>query len=222
MRRFAIYFALPEYSPLNLMASAWLGRSQMEPPRNGFTPEVWGQVTSDPRVYGFHATLKPPFRLVAGRSEKELFEKVQAFAKTQRAFTAPPLQVSAIASFLALTLTEPCPTFEALAADCVREFDEFRAPPSEEELDRRRRAKLNLKQLEYLTQWGYPYVMEEWRFHMTLTSSLEKGLLERLRAHLENLFGDHCRKPTVVDAICIFEQPAAGELFHIAERFAFA
>src|SRR5580704_15611136 len=142
MKRFAIYYAPPEASPLSRLAAAWLGSDAFkisgppapEPPRNGFSREIWRAATSDPRLYGFHATLKPPFRLAAQSWEPELLERVQVFAKAQKTFAAPPLKVSSLSSFLALTLSEPSPAFEALAEACVREFDRFRAPPLDEEV----------------------------------------------------------------------------------------
>ena len=230
MKRFAIYFTPPEDSPLSRLATAWLGRDAFkisgppapEPSRNGFSREIWRAATSDPRLYGFHATLKPPFSLTAAFREPELLERVQVFAKAQKAFAAPALKVSSLSSFLALTLSEPSPALEALAEACVREFDEFRAPPLEEEVARRRHSKLSPKHLEYLRKWGYPYVMEEWRFHMTLTSSLEPGTFEDLGAHLKDLFSSHCRDPLLVDSLCVFEQSDAGAPFHVVERFPFS
>jgi putative phosphonate metabolism protein len=230
MRRFAIYFAPPEDSPLTQLASAWLGRDAFphfapvltDPPCNGFSREVWRAATADPRMYGFHATLKPPFRLVAHARPDELFDRARAFARTQRPFEAPALQLSSLSSFIALTLAQRCKQFEALAEACVREFDAFRAPPSEEEFARRRRARLSQTQLQYLNRWGYPYVMDEWRFHMTLTSSLQAPLFDQIGAHLKELFAPHCSAPLVVDSICIFEQPSEGEPFEVVERFAFA
>jgi len=230
MKRFALYYTPPEDATLTRLAADWLGRDvfrenmtpQHDPPRNGFSREVWRAATSDPRLYGFHATLKPPFRLNTLTREEELFDKARRFAKTQHAFEAPAMQIASLSSFLALTLSAPCPAFEALAASCVREFDEFRHPPAEEELVRRRRARLSPKQLEYLEQWGYPYVMEEWRFHMTLTASLEAPLFESIGAHLKTLFAPHCKAPLVIDSIYLFEQPGEGEPFHVVERFLFS
>lgn len=221
MKRYAIYFAPPEHSPLNRLASAWLGRApEVEGMRGEFSEQEWLAATADPRVYGFHATLKPPFRLACDATEEDLIESVHAFAAAHGPFIAPPLRVRSLSRFLAMTLSAPCREFEALAADCVRELDRFRLPPSEEELARRRRSRLNAAQLGHLDRWGYPYVMEEWRFHMTLTGSLEVGLFEKMGAHLKELFTPHCREPLAVDSICVFAQPAAGEPFHVKERFA--
>jgi putative phosphonate metabolism protein len=227
MKRFAIYFSPSEDSPLTKMAAAWLGRDAFstvpapppDAPRNGFSWEVWRAATSEPRRYGFHATLKPPFRLVASAREVEFLDHVQWFAQTQKSFQAPALAVSSLSSFLALTLTEPSPEFQQLADACVREFDVFRAPPTQAELLRRRRARLTPKQQDYLDQWGYPYVMDEWRFHMTLTSSLEVPLFEQIGKHLRDVFAPFCGNPVTVDSLCVFMQAEEAAPFQVIERF---
>lgn len=226
MRRLAVYFTPHEDAPLTRLASSWLGRDVFRnaPVRaalNGFSRETWRAATSDPRLYGFHATLKPPFRLIFNRREEELRESLRSLAASRRKFKAPPLQVAPLSSFLALTLSAPCPKLTELAAACVRDLDAFRAPPTEEEVARRRRAKLTSGQLENLAQWGYPYVMDEWRFHMTLTSSLDPKVFVLVKPHLESLFADHCHEPVDVDSICLFEQPGEREPFRFLERFPF-
>ncbi len=230
MTRFAIYFAPPQDAPLTRLASEWLGRNAFSPAsaapsrslRNGFSREVWRAATSSPRLYGFHATLKPPFRLTSAHTESELVDRLRTFSKKQRPFQAPALRMATISSFVALTLSEPSPEFENLAACCVREFDGFRAPPLEEEMLRRRRSRLSPKHLENLYEWGYPYVMDEWQFHMTLTSSLNPPLREHIGAHLVELFAPCCCEPLYVDSVYLFRQPGAGEPFEVVERFPFA
>ncbi len=218
MRRFAIYYAPAEDSPLSRTAVEWLGRDAFA---DLTLPNAQGAVTAEPRVYGFHATLKPPFRLADNADESDLRGQLRRFAASHPSFEAPPLQLGSLSSFLALTLSKPCPEFQELAAICVREFDRFRAPASEQETIRRRRAKLNPTQLTYLQQWGYPYVLDEWRFHMTLTSSLDPDTYRIAQNRLAELFEPHCRAPLRVDSICLFEQPEEGAPFRALERYPF-
>lgn len=208
-RRFAVYYAAEMGSGLSRTAGEWLAQTEFP------------GATEDPLRYGFHATLKPPFRMAGGRSEGELMEAVRAFAGGRLAFEAPGLRVSEIGRFIALTLDGECPAFGDLAADCVREFDGFRAPAGAEEVARRKKARLNSRQLAYLDRWGYPYVFEEWQFHMTLTGSLEDGVRERLGGRLRAMFGPFCGRPFVVDAVFVFEQAGEGERFRVVERFPF-
>ena len=84
--RYAIYYTPPEQSELAKKAAAWLGR-------DAFTGEKSAPVASGPlsagevayhtasaRRYGFHATLKAPFRLAPGESEQGLAAAIDAFA----------------------------------------------------------------------------------------------------------------------------------------------
>jgi putative phosphonate metabolism protein len=227
MKRYAVYYAPAQEEPLTAAASSWLGRCVFtgaalpRPQADGISHEEWESITADPRVYGFHATLKPPFRLAEGRDAGELIDRLRHFAASRRPFEVS-LEVGSLAGFLALVLSHPSPDFVQLAADCVREFDEFRATPHSEELSRRRQARLNPSQQAYLTRWGYPYVMEEWRFHMTLTASLHPPALEKARCYLTALFEPICGQPRRVDSICLFEQPESGAPFLARGRFPFA
>src|SRR5262245_30411246 len=134
--RFAIYFAPPVGSPLHAFGSACLGREVVSgearpyPVIDGLTSDRWRRIAASPSIYGFHATLKPPFRLAGGRTRLELVRALEQFAAARTAFTAPPLRVARISNFLALVLRDDSPAFSELADACVRGFDFFRAAPS--------------------------------------------------------------------------------------------
>ena len=219
MMRAAIYWAPEVHDPLHALGSRWLGRDA-ETAASLTQPDVPGiaEITSDARGYGLHATLKPPFRLA--RHYAALRDAVAALAGATRPFALPPLSVQDLKGFLALRETAPCPALHALADACVMELDGFRAPPEADELERRRRAPLSPAHEAMLAQWGYPYVLAEWQFHVTLTRRLEQGerdaILPPLRAH----FGDIPGNPRLVTEICLFTQAAPGAAFLIAERFA--
>ena len=205
-RRFAIYYAPDEEGPLSRAASAW------------WSSDKWRNATESPRGYGFHATLKPPFRLAAGADEPQLTREFERFAAAKRPFVAPRLQLASLGDFIALVLSEFSREFADLADAAVQEFDRFRAAPSPLELERRRKATLNPRQLELLERWGYPYVFEEWRFHMTLTGPLEAVPRRKLQTLLRTRFEPHCRNPFRVDSICLFEQPEADAPFRCRMR----
>src|SRR5690606_31420255 len=142
--RYAVYFAPAEDSALNRLASRWLGRcaytgTRYPPTGVGeITPAAQEEITAEPRRYGFHATLKPPFRLPQGRTATELLTAVESFAAARPRIILPGLRVARLGRFLALVPERASPELEALAADCVATFDRFRAPPGEAELARRR------------------------------------------------------------------------------------
>lgn len=225
--RYAIYYAPEPGSALEAFGNRWLGRDAAsgEPvPQEdlpGLSAQKLAEITQAPRRYGFHGTLKPPFRLAAGQTAGALRQAVAAFAATRIGFDMPPLRLAVLGRFLALVPSEPCPALDALAADCVRAFDSFRAPADAAELERRRRDGLSERQDRLLRLWGYPYVLEEFRFHLTLTGPLpDEGTRETVRAALDPLVAPLCREPVPVRSLCLFAQADAAAPFRIAARYA--
>jgi putative phosphonate metabolism protein len=217
--RVAVYYAPAVDDPLFAEAAVWLGRD----PESGAPvpqPDIADieEVTAEPRVYGFHATLKPPMRLADGRHWIDVVQAAEELAADIAPFELPRLAVSDVHGFLALRETVDCPALQALADACVERLDPLRAPVTEAELARRRRAKLTARQDEMLVRWGYPYVLDTWFFHMTLTrrlSSEEKRVfMPAVEAHLARAIGAARR----VTDICLFVQSAPGAPFVIEQR----
>ena len=180
--RYAIYFVPAADSALYRFGAAVLGYDAYsgEPRSIDGAADDWNDITQAPGVYGFHATLKPPFALADGQDEASLTEAVARFAADRGAVTLGALQVSELGSFVALVPSLPRPEIHALAEACLRDFDRFRAPMSEQERQRRLTPGLTDRQIVNLARWGYPYVCEDFRFHMTLTGAL--SLQKRSRA----------------------------------------
>lgn len=215
--RVAVYWAPELDDPLHAAGSAWLGRdaetaaSVRQPPIPGLA-----ELTSDPRGYGLHATLKPPFRLSTGY--RAFMADAARWAAGIAPFELPPLSVQDLKGFLALRETAACPPLHALADSAVASLDHHRAPPTEDELARRRKAKLTLGHEALLARWGYPYVMEEWQFHVTLTHRLPPQEAARIRPLAEAYFAELVERPRKVGTVCVFTQAAPGQPFLIAER----
>lgn len=211
--RAAIYFTPPASHPLTVCAARWLGRdawSRPVPARDacdGFDPGSLDSLTAEPRRYGFHATLKPPFRIAAGHDLGGLRQRLAAFCREQAPVLIPALRLERLGSFFALTPGEAVPALSALAADVVRDFDAFRAPPTGDEIARRKPERLTPRQREYLAAWGYPYVFDEFRFHMTLTGPVPEPQREAMDAVLRARFADFIGRPLMVDTICLFVEP---------------
>ncbi len=216
--RYAIYYAAPRGSALDRFGAEHLGYdawSGDELPFPDGLPGDWRELTSDPRKYGFHATLKAPFALAAGIREDELASACAGFARTPRALPAIAPIVDSISGFIAVIPSEPSDELSRLAADCVRAFDGFRAPLTREDRARRRPDKLTERQRSYLDRWGYPYVMEEFRFHMTLTGSLERARREPVLDLLKRRFSEIRPTTLAIDNIALFRQLDHASRFQI-------
>ncbi|WP_119458994.1 DUF1045 domain-containing protein [Rhodospirillaceae bacterium SYSU D60014] len=216
--RYALYYAPEPGSALETFGRRWLG---CESATREAAPRL-EEITRAPRHYGFHGTLKAPFRLADGHSLEALQRAITAFAATRAGFELPPLRLATLGRFLALVSSGPCEPLASLAADCVTAFDSFRKPPSADELARRRANGLTERQNQLLIRWGYPYVLDEFRFHLTLTGSLDdEREREAVRRTLAPLVTPLCEEPVAVQSICLFEQADGTAPFRIARRYAF-
>lgn len=210
--RLALYWAPPTGSALATIGAAWLGRDasggrlDARPALPDFSAERLADLTQAPRHYGLHATLKPPFMLAEGTDEAKLGAALEAAARRIASFPVPPLQLRLLDGFLALVPAGPCPALDDLAAVCVRDFDVFRRPASAAELARRRAAGLSARQEQNLLRWGYPYVFEDFRFHVTLTGRLEPAEADRLQPLLAELFAPVIGAPFEIKDITLFAQ----------------
>ena len=204
--RYAVYWAPQAESNLARLGETWLGLGEgseaaVQPPTiPGFDGPRIHALTAEPRRYGLHATLKPPFALAAGTDLASLRLALSEFAALQASVALPAL--------------------DALAAGCVTHFDRFRAPAVPAELARRRAAGLSPVEDAYLLRWGYPYVLDRFRFHVTLTGPLDPAEAQRLMPPLARLFEPVTRAPVNLADIALFHEPAPGAPFRLVERFA--
>ena len=216
--RYAIYYAPSPDSVLHRFGSTLLGYDAVLgddlPFPDGVTPD-WREVTEDPRKYGFHATLKAPTALADGRSEAELLDACAAFAGRARRIPVIEPVVDAMSGFIAVIPASRSDDLQQLAADCVTEFDAFRAPLTPEDRARRRPEKLTARQCDYLDRWGYPYVMEEFRFHMTLTGRLSDERRGPIVAQLRTRFAAVDLTRLAIDRIALFKQTDSASRFRI-------
>jgi putative phosphonate metabolism protein len=219
--RFALYWAPELDDPLHAAGSAWLGRDA-ETGSALRQPAIPGvdlfEITRDARLYGLHATLKAPFRLAT--SWEALHDATAALAARIAPFDLPPLAVTDLDGFLALTEQSPCPPLQALCDQAVAELDPHRAPLTEAEIARRRPERLTAEQRGNLLRWGYPYVFGAFFFHVTLTRRLTPEESALVRPAAEAAVGAAARHPRRVASVCLFSQPEPGQPFRIAERFA--
>lgn len=218
--RFAIYY-MPPAGPLATFGAEWLGWDVITGSAASL-PDVPGldDITMTPRKYGFHGTLKPPFRLVDGTDQEGLQQAVAKMAVDCAPAQCDGLALTGLGRFLALTPMGDSTEIARVAATCVEALDAFRAPPSDAELARRRQANLSARQDALLQRWGYPYVMEEFQFHLTLTGRLPADMLaqwtDTLRAHLPAL-----PTPFVMDEVALVGERQDGK-FELIQRYTLA
>ena len=217
--RFALYWAPDVDDPLHEAAATWLGR---DPETGAARPQPdlpdLPAITADARRYGFHATLKAPFRLAAGTTYAALRTTAAALAARTAPFDLPPLAVGDLDGYMALRETRPCPKLHALADAAIAGLDAHRAPADRWELDRRASARLTDAERAMLERWGYPAAFATWYFHMTLSRRLDADEQARLRPAAEAHFAPALARPRRVTAVALFSEARPGAPFLIAER----
>lgn len=226
--RFALFYAPPPSSLLWKLGCKWLGwdaLTQTKIKQDRFSEIAPGRIselTRIPRRYGLHATLKPPFSLAKGCDEGELRSAINDFSAQCCSFSTSPLVLRQINDFFCLCPGKQPLHLDALAASCVQKFDSFRAPSSRLELARRRAEILTDPQKYNLENWGYPYVLDEYRFHITLTARMIDASEKRLlHSFLSDVFSPVLGKPLEIEGICLFIEPATGQSFYYSDFFPF-
>jgi putative phosphonate metabolism protein len=226
--RFAIYYAPARASDWWDIGSAWLGRDAESGAPLVMSEDVpqlsreLADLTRDPRRYGWHGTLVAPFRLADDVTAARLLSMAQRWAHAQKSFEVP-VEAATLGDFVAL---RPA-TFAAdsqirtIAANALRTFAPLRAAQLATDLARRLAAPLTERQRELLIEWGYPYVLDEFRFHMTLSNSLD---FSADRAAIVDWWQDQVerRGPMAIDGAALFVESAPGEPFMLWQRLAFA
>lgn len=222
--RYAAYFAPPVESAWWEAGSRWLGRCAASgrawplPDIAGAPAELQKRLTAAPRRYGWHATLAAPFVLKPRFTEAELRAGMQALCRTLEPFDMPTLEVALLDDFLALVPVRPDASLRAAADACVMQLHAFAEPLPPSELQRRRAAGLTPEEDALLLRWGYPFVMDRFRFHMSLTGSLhgvEPDVVAALQAAARQHFAPllSSRPPLRFEAISLFAEPSSGADF---------
>lgn len=212
--RYAIYFTPPQASALTRAAESWLGRSAFTGAVSAI-PAEREAATVSARRYGFHATLKAPFRLADGVSETDLLDAFENWTASRAAFTGPRLVIEQIDGFFALVPETRNDALDAFARDVVIDFEPFRAPLTTHDMSRRNPDRLTAAERDMLETYGYPYVLDQFRFHMTLTDRIPQADAPQMRARLEEHFGAAIETPVAVSALTIFAEPLSGAPFRV-------
>lgn len=222
--RYAIYYvpeadsALYHFGAELLGYDAFTGQTCAQPADTLRRFPGWHDLTQDPRKYGFHATLKAPFVLDGTAHEADLVAAVESFVAKPRSIPSFTPRVAVLSDFIAIVPELAPDTLDRLASDCVRHFEPLRAPMTEEERKRRLKSKLTPRQIAQANSWGYPYVFEDFRFHMTLTGRLAPDIRDDVVAHLQQRFAGLNLRQLPIDAIAVFRQLSPDRPFEIITR----
>lgn len=224
-KRVAIFYAPGSQTPLANFGAQWLGWDVEHAKSVPYLeiddlPEPIEALVATPQKYGFHGTLKAPFRLHENQTLDGLRAAMKAFSEQHRKFFIGQMKVAKLGSFVAIIQENSSNEFANFASNIVMHFDDFRAPLRDEDIAKRRKAKLTPRQDELMLQWGYPFIFEEFKFHLTLTGKLSeqnaKSVCDRLSDHLKPILD------TPVEAVdlCLYGEREDGR-FEIIERFPF-
>ena len=213
-KRYAIYYA-PRPGDFATRANLWL--SDAAPHLPGL-PRPPADLTTAPRRYGFHGTIKAPFRLADGTTGQHLRDALAALSARLAPVRMAGLRLERVKGFLALLPEGDETDLLALGAEVVSRLDPLRAPLTEAEIARRRPDRLTARQRDLLARWGYPHVMEEFRFHLTLTDDLPPEVAQATATVLGPWFADVLPRPFDIADLCLFGEDAAGR-FHLLHRY---
>jgi hypothetical protein len=223
--RYAIYFVPAAQSQLYRYGSSILGYdcysgTVVDFPREfGAGAVNWNELTATPRRYGFHATLKAPFHLSPSCTERQLVNALQNFAGLGHAIHRFVPTVRLISGFFAVVPLKAETPLDGLAASCTTLFDAYRAPMSPQERARRVALGLNQTQIQNLDRWGYPYVLSEFRFHMTLTGvvppSRRKAVIEIL---LDGFHRMRVESSVAIDRLVLVKQATPDAAFRLVSE----
>ncbi|MFP9135910.1 DUF1045 domain-containing protein [Devosia sp. XGJD_8] len=216
--RFAIYFAPSATSNLWERAATWLGRDANDGdlfngPVAGIDRDRLLNLTQSANRYGFHATLKAPMALADGYNEADLRAALDEFAARHRPVNLGKLRLASLQGFLALMVDGENEALADFAAHVVEDFDPFRAPMSTKDYAARASKGLSERQIELLGAYGYPYVFEQFRFHMTLTDRLGDEDAQDIAQAAATWFGPVLEDEVILDRLSLFHEPEAGKPF---------
>ena len=229
--RYAIYYAPPKESNLEEFGRYWFGWDPLNAKLinnkqrinylNGFGIKNLKNIDKNVLIakkYGFHGTLIPPFKLNKNYSTNTLFKKTEDIAKKFKKFKFYKFKLKKINNFYAFVQNKKNNNINKLSNRLVRELFKFRSPLTKKEIDRRNPSKLSKFQLNILYKWGYPYLMSEFKFHMTLASEVTGNKLYSELKKIENNKEIILNEINNFDKIYIFGENQKG-MFENLENF---
>ncbi len=221
--RYAVYFVPSQASEFYRLGVNLLGRSVFPGDKiqvkkfSSLPGKYWESLSASPRFYGFHATIKAPFELNGTR--EELWAALAALAARTSAFKLPKFKISFVdGKFLALTLKNPCPELAALEKNCLSSLSRLTVPLNQEDINRR--GELSPHLIDNLKKWGYHLVLDDFKFHMTLTGPVHaKSTAAILVRLLAGYFKSILAQENIFDALTLLYQEDREKPFKALDVF---
>ncbi|MEM7241652.1 MAG: DUF1045 domain-containing protein [Pseudomonadota bacterium] len=213
--RYAIYYCPAQNTALAAFGANWLGwdihqGTFRDHPAYAGLPKPLTDLTKRPQKYGFHGTLKAPFVLAEGVGETDVIDALEAFSAKTAQINLGRLEVAQLGTFIAFRLVKPSGDLQNLASKIVRHFDPFRAALDPAQREKRIATGLSPAQIALLDEWGYPYVFNEFRFHMTLSGAMNADALWACKQVLDKEIAEILREPMILDRLTLCGQRADG------------
>jgi 2'-5' RNA ligase len=223
-QRYAVYFSPSADSQLGQFGQRVLCRSATSDRKpnasSTFSDQArWLRLTEKPAHYGFHATLKAPFELKRSITVDKLTRAVTDFATSQSPIELTSLSPRNLGDFMALTLENEIETLSKFALDCVISLEPFRQVLSDGDMQRRKLHGISSRQESLLLEYGYPYVADEFRFHLTLSDKLSKHDQD-YKTWVISEYDKLVVRPPVLDQIAIYAQTDRQSPFIQVAEFA--
>ncbi len=212
--RVAVYATPAPGSALHELAVRWLGRDAFSDRPTRPADPARDPLVAEPARYGFHATLRAPFRPRAEADLGRLTDRLGALCAGRPAPVIGRLVLQRIGAFFALVPADREAALHRLEGDVLDAFEPFRAPSTPEEIARRRPEQLSEAQRRHLETWGYPFVRDAFRFHMTLTGPVPDPD-GAIAADLEARFAPVLDRPLPLDGLGLFVEATPGAPFRV-------
>jgi hypothetical protein len=218
--RCAICFTPPADDTLTIAAARWLRRdpytgARIAWPVEGLVETDHAFLTAAPRRIGFHVSLKAPFRIAIEHELSDVQTALTKFCRRVPPLTVDAVRIALIENFFALVPVTPSAELHELAADFVTVFDQYRSPTSDLDLARGDIGRLNGRQFANLMAWGHPYVLDQFRFHMTLTGPIDELERDYVAQMLRRHFGSLTDEPLCISQVALFIEPEPNAPFLI-------
>lgn len=226
--RYAIYFSPADDSELDIFGATVLRRRASDAkawshpalPVEFPSTVCWNSKTQTPSHYGFHATIKAPFALSEGQTIDRLQDDLATYCASQKPIPLPGLAPSRSCRYHSLAFEQQPEQLRLMAKECVQQFEPFRAPLTETDIKRRNPSSLTPRQQGYLEQYGYPHVLDDFNFHMTLSGANDTSDTDYLQ-WLNQLYESIVKQTPMLDRLCIFHQPDRNTAFVRKSEFLF-